>query len=142
MLRQLTHILARRLLISADAGGSNGPRLRAWKVHLQRLADDLGLPITVCHYPLGTSKWNKIEHRLFAFISLNWRGQPLISYEAVVNLIGSTRTRTGLKVKAVLDTRDYETGAAVAPPQIQALRLRGHAFHPDWNYTLSPRSTS
>ncbi len=137
-----TYPRARRLLISADAGGSNGPRLRAWKVHLQGLADELGLPITVCHYPPGTSKWNQIEHRLFSFISLNWRGQPLVSFEAIVNLIGSTRTRTGLKVKAVLDTRDYETGTAVTPQQIQALRLRRHAFHPEWNYTLSPHLAS
>ena len=129
---------ATRLLISADAGGSNGNRLRAWKLHLQQLATDLGRPITVCHYPPGTSKWNKIEHRLFSFISMNWRGQPLVSYEAVVNLIGSTRTRSGLKVKAVLDTREYDTGQAVTPAQFSALRLTPHAFHPDWNYTLLP----
>jgi hypothetical protein len=129
---------ARRVLISADAGGSNGPRLRAWKVHLRRLADELSLPITVCHYPPGTSKWNKIEHRLFSFISLNWRGQPLLSYETVVNLIGGTRTHTGLKVKAILDTREYETGQAVAPAEFNALRVRRHPFHPDWNYTLLP----
>jgi transposase len=129
---------ATRLLISADAGGSNGNRLRAWKLHLQRLATDLNRPITVCHYPPGTSKWNKIEHRLFSFISMNWRGQPLVSYEAVVNLIGSTRTRSGLKVKAVLDTREYDTGQAVTPEQFSALRLTPHAFHPDWNYTLRP----
>ena len=125
-------------MISADAGGSNGNRLRAWKLHLQRLADELGLPITVCHYPPGTSKWNKIEHRLFSFISMNWRGQPLVSYEAVVNLIGGTRTRSGLKVKALLDTRDYTTGATVTPRDMQELRLKRHAFHPDWNYTLCP----
>ena len=131
---------ARRVLISADAGGSNGPRLRAWKAHLQRLADELGLPITVCHYPPGTSKWNKVEHRLFSFISLNWQGQPLVSYETVVNLIGATRTRTGLKVKAILDTRAYETGQAIAPAELKALRLRRHVFHPDWNYTLRPHT--
>jgi hypothetical protein len=133
---------AARLLISADAGGSNGNRLRTWKVHLQRLANELGIPITVCHYPPGTSKWNKIEHRLFSFISLNWKGQPLVSYEAVVNLIGGTRTRSGLKVKAVLDTRDYETGQAVTPAQMKALNLQGHSFHPDWNYTLAPLTDS
>ena len=136
LLGKRTYPAARRLLISADAGGSNGNRLRAWKLHLQRLADELGLPITVCHYPPGTSKWNKIEHRLFSFISMNWRGQPLVSYEAVVNLIGGTRTRSGLKVKALLDTRDYTTGATVTPRDMQELRLKRHAFHPDWNYTL------
>jgi transposase len=129
---------ARRLLICADAGGSNGNRLRAWKLHLQELATDLEIPISVCHYPPGTSKWNKIEHRLFSFISLNWRGKPLVSYATVVNLIGSTRTRSGLQVKALLDRRDYQTGRQVSPKEMQALHLRGHAFHPDWNYTLLP----
>ena len=129
---------ARRLLISADAGGSNGTRLRAWKAHLQRLANELHLPITVCHYPPGTSKWNKIEHRLFSFISLTWKGQPLVSYEAIVNLIGATRTRSGLTVKAVLDTRDYDVGKAVTAEEFNTLHLKGHSFHPDWNYTLSP----
>ena len=95
---------AQRLLLCADAGGSNGYRLRAWKLHLQALADQLQVPIPVCHYPPGTSKWNKIEHRLFSFISLNWKGKPLVSYEAVVHLIGGTRTRTGLKIHAKLDT--------------------------------------
>ena len=133
---------ARRLLVCADAGGSNGNRLRAWKVHLQRLATEVRVPITVCHYPPGTSKWNAIEHRLFSFISMNWRGQPLVSYEAVVNLIGHTQTRTGLKVRALLDTRAYSTGQSVTPTQMTALSLKGHAFHPDWNYTLSPPATS
>jgi hypothetical protein len=133
-----TYPRAKRLLISADAGGSNGPRLRAWKVHLQRLANDLGVPITVCHYPPGTSKWNRIEHRLFSFISMAWRGQPLVSYEAVVNLIGGTRTRSGLNVKAVLDTRTYETGQTITAEALRAVRLKSHAFHPDWNYTLLP----
>ncbi len=131
---------ARRLLISADAGGSNGNRLRAWKMHLQRLADDLRVPVTVCHYPPGTSKWNKIEHRLFAFISMNWKGQPLVSWETVINLIGRTRTRSGLVVKAVLDTRDYETGQEVTSAQFNSLHLKRHSFHPDWNYTLKPHS--
>jgi hypothetical protein len=98
------------------------------------------LPITVCHDPPGTSKWNAIEPRLFSFISMNWRGQPLVSYEAVVNLIGHTRTRTGLKVRAVLDTHEYSTGQEVTPTQMTALSLKGHAFHPDWNYTLSPQA--
>lgn len=135
-----TYPAARRLLISADAGGSNGPRRHAWKVHLQELAEELGLPITVCHYPPGTSKWNKIEHRLFSFISLSWQGQPLASYEAIVNLIGHTRTRSGLKVKAVLDTHRYNLGATVTAQQLQGLRITGHRFHPDWNYTLLPGS--
>jgi Rhodopirellula transposase DDE domain len=129
---------AKRLLICADAGGSNGHRLRAWKVHLQSLASELGIPISVSHYPPGTSKWNKIEHRLFSFITINWRGVPLVNYETVVALIGGTCTRSGLKVKALLDTREYETGVAVSDEQITDLNLRGHSFHPDWNYTLLP----
>jgi hypothetical protein len=129
---------AERLLICADAGGSNGNRLRAWKLHLQQMADQIGIPITVCHYPPGTSKWNKIEHRLFSFISLNWRGQPLINYETIINLIGGTKTRTGLKVKAVLDTNDYETGVKVSDEQLSEIRLRRHRVHPAWNYTISP----
>jgi hypothetical protein len=130
---------ANRLLICADAGGSNGHRLRAWKVHLQHLADQIQIPITVCHYPPGTSKWNKIEHRLFSFISLNWKGEPLINYETIVNLIGGTKTRTGLKVKAVLDTNDYDTGIKVSDEQLEEIRLRRHRVHPTWNYTISPR---
>jgi Rhodopirellula transposase DDE domain len=133
---------ARRRLVCAEAGGSNGNRLRAWKVPLQRLATEVRFPITVCHYPPGTSQWNAIEHRLFSFISMNWRGQPLVSYEAVVNLIGHTRTRTGLTVRAVLDRHDYTTGQEVTPIQMKALDLKGHAFHPDWNYTLSPQAPS
>lgn len=130
---------ARRLLICADAGGSNGTRLRAWKVHLQRLSDRLGFPVTVCHYPPGTSKWNKVEHRLFSFISMNWRGRPLLSFEAVVNLIGGTTTQSGLKVKAILDTKEYEPGQKIADQEMRALRLKPHVFHGDWNYTLKPR---
>jgi hypothetical protein len=129
---------ARRLLICADAGGSNGTRLRAWKVHLQALADRLALAITVCHYPPGTSKWNKVEHRLFSFISMNWRGRPLLSYEAVVNLIGGTTTKSGLRVKAVLDTTEYAPGEKITDAAMRALRLKPHAFHGDWNYTLEP----
>jgi hypothetical protein len=128
---------AGRLLICADAGGSNGNRLRAWKVHLQQLADQIQIP--VCHYPPGTSKWNKIEHRLFSFISLNWRGEPLINYETIINLIGGTKTRTGLKVKAVLDTNEYETGIKVSDEQLEEIQLRRHKVHPAWNYTISPR---
>lgn len=130
---------ARRLLICADAGGSNGTRLRAWKAHLQALADRLGIAITVCHFPPGTSKWNKVEHRLFSFISMNWRGQPLLSYEAVVNLIGGTTTTSGLRVKAVLDTAEYAPGEKITDDQMHALCLKPHAFHGDWNYTIEPR---
>lgn len=133
---------ARRLLICADSGGSNGNRQRAWKVHLQKLSDETGLAITVCHYPPGTSKWNQIEHRLFCFISLNWRGKPLVNYETVINLIGGTRTRAGLKVKAVLDTNEYETGVEVSAQDLDQLRLRRHKVHPEWNYTLSPRTNN
>jgi hypothetical protein len=132
---------ARRLLICADAGGSNGPRLRAWKAHLQALADRLGVPVTVCHYPPGTSKWNQVEHRLFSFISMNWRGRPLLSFEAVVNLIGGTTTTSGLKVKALLDTTEYAPGQKIADAEMQALNLVPHTFHGDWNYTLAPRPT-
>ena len=141
MLGKKAYPHATRLLICADSGGSNGARLRAWKLHLQRLSDQLNLPVTVCHYPPGTSKWNKIEHRLFSFVSMNWKGRPLVSYEAVVNLIGATRTRSGLKVKAVLDTNTYQTGQKVADREMKALHLKQHTFHGDWNYTLLPPTT-
>ena len=131
---------ANRILICADAGGSNSSRSRTWKLYLQELADELGMAITVCHYPPGTSKWNKIEHRLFSFISLTWKGQPLINYETVVNLIGATKTKSGLQVKAVLDTNEYETGVKVTKSQMEELRVRRHRTHPDWNYTLEPRA--
>ncbi len=131
---------ALRVLICADSGGSNGSRPRAWKLHLQALSDETGMAITVCHYPPGTSKWNKIEHRLFSFISLNWRGRPLVNYETVINLIGGTRTRGGLKVKAVLDTNQYETGIEISDEDIDQLRLKRHKVHPEWNYTLLPRA--
>jgi len=138
LLGRRSYARAARVLICADAGGSNGNRLRGWKLHLQELAAEIGIPISVCHYPPGTSKWNKIEHRLFSFISMNWRGKPLVSFETVVNLIGNTRTRSGLAVKALLDQGAYETGQQVTPEQMRGLRLKGHSFHPDWNYTLSP----
>jgi len=130
---------ARRILICADAGGSNSSRSRAWKLHLQQLVDELGIAITVCHYPPGTSKWNKIEHRLFSFISLTWKGQPLFNYETVVNLIGATKTKSGLRVQAVLDTNQYEAGVKVTKSQMESLRIQPHKIHPDWNYTLQPR---
>jgi hypothetical protein len=115
---------ARQLLICADAGGSHGSRPRAWKVQLQRLANPIGMSITVCHYPPGTSKWNQIEHRLFSFISLNWKGRPLLNYETVVNLIGATRTRSGLQVKALLDTNQYEIGNEVSTAEFKQVNLR------------------
>ena len=139
MLGRRSYPQAKRLLVCADAGGSNGSRLRSWKLHLQKLSDQLQLPITVCHYPPGTSKWNTIEHRLFSFVSMNWKGKPLVSYEAVVNLVGSTTTRTGLKVKAMLDKKTYATGQKVSDREMNELRLKSHTFHGDWNYTLQPR---
>ena len=134
------HRGANGLLICADAGGSNRSRSRGWKFHLQELADELGMPITVCHYPPGTSKWNKIEHRLFSFISLSWKGQPLLNYETVVNLIGATTTKRGLKVQAVLDTNEYEKGVKVSKDQMDGIRIRRHKIHQTWNYTISPRT--
>jgi len=127
------------LLICADSGGSNGSRLRAWKFYLQGLADRLALPITVCHYPPGASKWNQIEHRMFSFISLNWRGQPLVSYETVVNLISRTTTRTGLKISALLDTRDYDPGVKISDQEMAQLNVTVHTTHPQWNYPINPR---
>jgi hypothetical protein len=130
---------ASELLITADGGGSNGSRSRLWKVCLQQLADELGVRLVVCHFPPGTSKWNKIEHRLFSFITQNWRGRPLISRQAVVSLIASTTTRTGLIVKAALDTRHYQTAIKVSNAELAKLRLNRHPFHGDWNYTIKPR---
>jgi hypothetical protein len=129
---------ATELLVTADAGGSNGYRARLWKATLQVLASDLGIAISVVHFPPGTSKWNKIEHRLFSHISLNWRGRPLEDYETVVQLIGSTRTRAGLKVSARLDRRKYQTGKKVPEAVMSALNLTHAAFHGEWNYTLHP----
>ena len=126
------------VLICADAGGSNGYRIRLWKVELQVLADKTGLRVTVCHLPPGTSKWNKIEHRLFSHISMNWRGRPLTSHEIVVKLIGATVTKTGLKVKARLDTRKYPTKVKVTDQQMRDLNITPHTFHGEWNYTISP----
>ena len=130
---------ATRLLITADAGGSNGYRLRLWKLELQKLADETGLEIAVCHFPPGTSKWNKIEHRLFSAITQNWRGKPLVSHEVVVNLIGATTTTTGLKVKSELDTNQYPAGRIVSDDELSAIHIRRDAFHGDWNYSLMPR---
>jgi hypothetical protein len=131
---------AEDLLITADGGGSNGTRSRPWKVCLQRLADELGLGLVVCHFPPGTSKWNKIEHRLFSFITQNWRGRPLDSRETAVNLIAHTTTRTGLVVNAALDTNRYDTAIKVSDAELNGLRMTRHHFHGDWNYTIKPRS--
>ncbi|MFI7182125.1 ISAzo13 family transposase [Streptomyces anthocyanicus] len=130
---------ASHLLITADAGGSNGYRTRAWKLHLARLAAETGLTITVCHLPPGTSKWNKIEHRLFSHITMNWRGRPLTSHEVILESIAATTTRTGLQVKAELDTNTYPTGIGVGDAEMAALPLTRHAFHGDWNYALHPQ---
>jgi hypothetical protein len=132
---------AKRLFITADAGGSNGYRARAWKAELQSLADQLGLCIRVSHFPPGTSKWNKIEHRVFCHITQNWRGKPLRTFEAVVELIGKTRTSTGLRVKAKLDTKSYPTGVVITDAHMKTLALHKNAFHGDWNYELRPRSS-
>jgi hypothetical protein len=131
---------ARELTITADGGGSNGSRVRLWKVELQKLADETGLAINVMHYPPGTSKWNKIEHRLFCHITQNWRGKPLESRMAVVELIAATTTKTGLKVDCALDTRNYEKGIKVSDAEMDTLNITGDDFHPEWNYTIRPRS--
>src|SRR5438034_7887799 len=129
---------ARQVFICADSGGSNGSRNRAWKYYLQRFSDETGLNVVVGHYPPGTRKWNKIEHRMFSFISMNWKGEPLVSFETVVNLISATTTRRGLRVKAVLDKRWYETGVKISDEQMKDLNIRPHNQNPEWNYsTLS-----
>jgi Rhodopirellula transposase DDE domain len=133
---------AQGLLVCADGGGSNGSRNRAWKYHLQQFSDQVGVAVTVCHYPPGTSKWNKIEHRMFSFINLNWQGRPLISYETVVNLIGSTRTTAGLRVKAKLDPKFYEPGVKISDEEMEQLNIKPHRLHPVWNYTISPRAVT
>jgi transposase len=129
---------ARTLQITADCGGSNGNRLKLWKVELQRLADDTGLTISVCHFPPGTSKWNKIEHRLWNLIAQNWRGRPLVSHEVIINSIAATKRESGLQVYAQLDTRDYPKGIEVSETELAAVNLAGDAFHPEWNYTITP----
>jgi Rhodopirellula transposase DDE domain len=129
---------ATELLITADSGGSNGSRNRLWKVSLQGLADETGLEIAVCHFPPGTSKWNKIEHRMFCHITQNWRGRPLMSHAVIVNLIGSTRTRTGLRVQAELDTNSYAKGIKVTNQEMESLRLKKDKFHGEWNYRIPP----
>jgi len=132
---------ATTLTITADSGGSNSPRTRLWRVELQRLADSTGLKIRVCHFPPGTSKWNKIEHRMFSFVSLNWRGKPLESLEVIINLIAGTTTNMGLKIYARLDERVYEKGVEVTDDQLAAVNITRHPFHGDWNYTIIPSLT-
>lgn len=134
----VTYPAATRLLVTADGGGSNGSRNHLWKWALQRWADDSGLTIQVCHFPPGTSKWNKIEHRLFSAITQNWRGQPLVSHETVVQLIGATHTRTGLTVQAALDQHTYPTGIKISDDQMAHIQLLKDRFHGEWNYTISP----
>jgi hypothetical protein len=130
---------ATELLITADGGGSNGTRTRLWKVALQRLADETGLTLTVCHFPPGTSKWNKIEHRLFSFITQNWRGKPLVTVQAIVELVGNTRTTKGLTVKAALDPNEYPTGKKVTDEELNQVQIQRHKFHGEWNYTIRPK---
>jgi len=130
---------AKELLISADCGGSNGYRNRLWKYELQKLATEIGLKLTVTHLPPGTSKWNKIEHRLFSFISINWKGKPLRTYEVIINLINATKTSKGLKVYARLDKNEYKTGIKISDKQMKELNIEKHSLHPDWNYTISPK---
>jgi Rhodopirellula transposase DDE domain len=131
---------ATRLLITADGGGSNGSRVRLWKRELQKLANELGLDIVVSHLPPGTSKWNKIEHRLFSFISQNWRAQPLVSHRVIVELISATTTKTGLAVRCELDTGQYPKGIVVSDVEMAAINLKRAEFHGEWNYTISPNT--
>ena len=132
---------AAKLLITADCGGSNGVRVRLWKRELQALADELGLAITVCHLPPGTSKWNKIEHRLFSFITQNWRGKPLVSLQTIVQLIAATTTATGLKVRCAIDRKTYPAGVKVTDREMDAIDILRHSFHGDWNYTIQPKAS-
>jgi len=132
---------ARRLFICADSGGRNAARNRAWKYHLQKFSDAAKLEVVVGHYPPGTSKWNKIEHRMFSFISMNWKGEPLISFETVVKMISATKTQEGLRVKAVLDRSRYETGVKISEAQMKELNIQPHKQNPEWNYSLLPRTS-
>jgi hypothetical protein len=140
MMGQETYPGARQLLITADSGGSNGSRRRLWKLELQKLADETGLEISVCHFPPGTSKWNKIEHRLFSFITKNWHGKPLVSHEVIVNLIAATTTKTGLRVQSQLDTSKYPKRIKVGKQEFDAIDMRPDPFHGEWNYIILPRS--
>ena len=131
---------ATNLLITADCGGSNGYRVRLWKLELQKLADELGIEITVCHLPPGTSKWNRIEHAMFSSISMNWRGQPLVDYQTIVRLIGATTTKTGLRIRCAIDDNTYEKGRKVTDAEMRSINLCPHEFHGEWNYTIKPRT--
>ena len=135
--RRYSH--ATELLITADGGGSNGSRNRLWKLALQELANETGLSITVCHFPPGTSKWNKIEHRMFSQISFNWRGQPLVSHEVVVKLIGNTTNDQGLEIRAEINRRQYATGTKVSDAELEQINLHRARFHGAWNYTIHPQ---
>ena len=137
---RLRYPRAKRMLITADGGGSNGSRVRLWKLALQRLVNEIGIPVSVCHFPPGTSKWNKIEHRMFCHISQNWRGRPLISREVIIALIGSTTTKQGLKIKAVLDERPYEAGIKVSKAELAQVKLEPADFHGEWNYKIRPQN--
>ena len=134
------YVGATELMVTADGGGSNASRSHLWKAQLQEFADKTGLTVSVCHFPPGTSKWNKIEHRLFSQITQNWRGRPLVNHETVVSLIANTTTTTGLRVRAKLDTRAYETGKKVPKSVMQGLNLHRNDFHGEWNYTVRPKS--
>ena len=126
------------LLITADAGGSNGPRVRLWKWELQKFANQTGLSLAVCHFPPGTSKWNKIEHRLFSHVAMSWRGKPLVSLAAIVSLIGSTTTTSGLRIRSEIDHGSYPLGVAITEDQMAKVTFQPHRFHGDWNYTIHP----
>ncbi|EFK07225.1 rhodopirellula transposase, partial [delta proteobacterium NaphS2] len=139
---QQTYPEAKQLLITADGGGSNGYRIRLWKIELQRFADDQGLEISVCHLPPGTSKWNKIEHRMFSHISMNWRGKPLTSHEVIVNLIANTTTRQGLKIQAEIDSNSYPKGIKVTDTELENVNLFKADFHGEWNYSIRPKCSS
>ena len=139
---QETYPDAKELMITADGGGSNGSRVRLWKLELQQFANEIGIPIRVSHFPPGTSKWNKIEHRLFSYISLNWRGKPLVSHEVIVNLIAATTTRKGLKVQSGLDQNQYPKGIKITDEEFAAIRLVRDAFHGEWNYRIMPNNTA
>ena len=127
---------AKKLLITADGGGSNGSRVKLWKIELQKLATETGLEISVCHFPPGTSKWNKIEHRLFSFITKNWRGKPLVSFEVIVNLIANTRTEKGLRVECSIDRGSYEKGIRTSNEEMSKINIKTDEFHGEWNYTI------
>ena len=129
---------SRRILITADCGGSNGNRTKLWKIELQKLANEIQKEIHVCHFPPGTSKWNKIEHRMFSFISKNWRGKPLLTRQTVVNLIGNTTTKKGLKIQAMLDENEYEKGIEITKNELEEINLQSEDFHGEWNYKIMP----